>query len=678
MAYSFTQQNIQFSAPSINTWQKYLWTGNINQDGVLDFILQTKASVNNGLTTLRIETSTATTYVETKLLVNGSEFQVQNPEVLIADFTGDGLLDLAVFDAGIYDWGVRLNLGLTPQLFVGNGKGNFVASTAFLDAIQKVIVPIPSNGNLGGIQTDTSIGIKDVAFADINHDGLMDIWVECTGSKNMTSHFLINHGTYFDVDINNRISKTLFFGPASTDYFRYGMGEFLDINSDSSPDLFLGQIRDNDLTHINQTSLLLINDGSGYYPANKAIKLPNPNFYYGYTSVQGVDSFDINRDGLKDLVIAHTRNDDVSGPLVETAWTGSYFQVLIQTADGQFFDQTQAYLPDQSAWSATTNQPAKGITHADLNNDGWNDLVIDYAGYKSNTQLPVYFLNQGGSRLTVGDPNLIYGSSPLAFNLKAINANNDQYLDFYKVQSVNSTGLNTITMVIGSAQVDANTNSENEKNGSIYDDVLTGTNLNDLIYGNEGADRIDGGSGIDTARYDGLSSQYALSSSSGALVVVDKKGASGTDTLTNVERLKFADTNVALDVGPTQNAGSVYMLYKAAFNRAPDNGGMGYWLAQKDGGSDIVTNIAQGFVGSKEFTDKYGANPSNASYVDKLYQNVLGRAGDSGGITYWNQELDAGRISKAAVLVQFATLAEGAANVAPTIAHGIAYTQWVG
>ena len=161
-------------------------------------------------------------------------------------------------------------------------------------------------------------------------------------------------------------------------------------------------------------------------------------------------------------------------------------------------------------------------------------------------------------------------------------------------------------------------------------------------------------------------------------MVVDKKGASGTDTLTNVERLKFADTNVALDVGPTQNAGSVYMLYKAAFNRAPDNGGMGYWLAQKDGGSDIVTNIAQGFVGSKEFTDKYGANPSNASYVDKLYQNVLGRAGDSGGITYWNQELDAGRISKAAVLVQFATLAEGAANVAPTIAHGIAYTQWVG
>jgi hypothetical protein len=120
------------------------------------------------------------------------------------------------------------------------------------------------------------------------------------------------------------------------------------------------------------------------------------------------------------------------------------------------------------------------------------------------------------------------------------------------------------------------------------------------------------------------------------------------------------------------------MLYKAAFNRAPDAGGMGYWLAQKDGGKNIVTDLAQGFVASKEFTDKYGTDPKNASYVDKLYQNVLDRPGESGGVTYWNQELDAGRISKAAVLVQFATLAEGATKVASLIANGIPYTEYVG
>ena len=196
------------------------------------------------------------------------------------------------------------------------------------------------------------------------------------------------------------------------------------------------------------------------------------------------------------------------------------------------------------------------------------------------------------------------------------------------------------------------------------------TPSNDAIKGNTGA--------LNTAVFYSPFISSNITSDSNRVITVSNS-SDGTDTLTNIQRLQFGDgTTLALDIAPTQNAGSVYMLYKAAFNRSPDEGGMGYWLAQKDGGSNIVTNIAQGFVGSKEFTDKYGANPSNASYVDKLYQNVLGRAGDSGGVTYWNGELDAGRISKAAVLVQFATLAEGAALVAPTIAHGIAYTQWVG
>jgi len=227
---------------------------------------------------------------------------------------------------------------------------------------------------------------------------------------------------------------------------------------------------------------------------------------------------------------------------------------------------------------------------------------------------------------------------------------------------------------------------------SAEDDKVDGYDGNDTFNGYGGnSDLFSGGNGIDTSVYRGKLLDYVLTKNINfwnpstnkndltGLQVVDKTtGRDGTDGLVNVERLKFSDTNVALDVGPTQNAGSVYMLYKAAFNRAPDAGGMGYWLAQKDGGSNIVTNIAQGFVASKEFTDKYGTNPTNASYVDKLYQNVLGRAGESGGVTYWNQELDAGRISKAAVLVQFATLPEGASLVANLIANGIAYTEWVG
>jgi hypothetical protein len=229
--------------------------------------------------------------------------------------------------------------------------------------------------------------------------------------------------------------------------------------------------------------------------------------------------------------------------------------------------------------------------------------------------------------------------------------------------------------------------------GGFGNDIFTG--LGDLSAPNHifGKDWFFGDLGIDTSIYRGKLSEYTIETSStipdyrssinlgnvnGIIVSDSNPNRDGSDYLISVERLKFSDTNLALDVGPTENAGSVYMLYKAAFNRAPDDGGMGYWLVQKDDGANIVTSIAQGFVNSAEFIAKYGANPTNASYVNNLYQNVLGRAGEAGGVAYWNQELDAGRVSKAAALVAFATLPEGASLVADLIANGIPYTEFIG
>jgi hypothetical protein len=218
-------------------------------------------------------------------------------------------------------------------------------------------------------------------------------------------------------------------------------------------------------------------------------------------------------------------------------------------------------------------------------------------------------------------------------------------------------------------------------------DVIMTYGGNDVIFPSINKSSGDVGDGIDTlvigrTLANSTIEPYLFQNPSAELakgVSVDSKLDTNVfSNFNNVERLQFLDTNIALDIAPNQNAGSVYMIYKAAFNRSPDQSGMGYWLAQKDNGSNIVTDIAQGFVGSAEFTAKYGTNPTNAAYVDKLYQNVLGRAGDAGGVAYWNQQLDAGNISKAATLVAFATLAEGASIVAPLIANGIPYTEWVG
>ena len=201
-----------------------------------------------------------------------------------------------------------------------------------------------------------------------------------------------------------------------------------------------------------------------------------------------------------------------------------------------------------------------------------------------------------------------------------------------------------------------------------------------MITGGGGNDTIDGVSGLDTCVYSGVLSAYTINSGSSMTWTVRDTVANrdGTDTLTHIQRLQFSDAMIALDIGPTQTAGSAYMLYQATFNRTPDAAGLGYWIAQLDKGANIITTVAATFVTSPEFVAKYGSNPSNASYVDNLYQNVLHRAGESGGVAYWNGQLNTGAATKAFVLEQFATLAEGAALVAPAIAHGIVYQQWVG
>jgi hypothetical protein len=216
--------------------------------------------------------------------------------------------------------------------------------------------------------------------------------------------------------------------------------------------------------------------------------------------------------------------------------------------------------------------------------------------------------------------------------------------------------------------------------GTDKNDTLSGTEVNDIFFYSPGKDTLNGENGIDSILINDKASNFLALSSKNSWFLessVFSLPNQNQTTLTNIERLKFSDTNIALDIGATQNAGSVYMLYKAAFNRPSDTIGMGYWISLKDGGANIVTNIAQGFVNSAEFIAKYGANPTNASYVSNLYQNVLGRAGEAGGVAYWIGEMDAGRVSKAQALVSFATLPEGAGIVAPLIANGIAYAEWI-
>lgn len=203
--------------------------------------------------------------------------------------------------------------------------------------------------------------------------------------------------------------------------------------------------------------------------------------------------------------------------------------------------------------------------------------------------------------------------------------------------------------------------------------VYSGTAAGDVLANSAGNDQIDGGAGIDKVVYHGNRADYTVVASGNGYTLTDKTGAEGSDALSNIERLQFADTTLALDISGV--GGQAYRLYQAAFNRTPDSGGVGFWIYQMDKGMSL-NEVAGYFVTSKEFTDMYGTNLSNAAFIDKLYQNVLHRSGDAGGVAFWLNYMDNGGGTQAQVLAYFGESAENVSTLAGTIGQGFTYTPY--
>ena len=80
--------------------------------------------------------------------------------------------------------------------------------------------------------------------------------------------------------------------------------------------------------------------------------------------------------------------------------------------------------------------------------------------------------------------------------------------------------------------------------GNAVDNRISGGAGDDTIAGGGGNDIIDGGGGTDTAAYEGSRSSYTITSTADGIVIAS--ASDGSDTLANVEFVKFADQTVSL------------------------------------------------------------------------------------------------------------------------------------
>ena len=200
--------------------------------------------------------------------------RAHTPIGVAADFNGDGRPDFVIFDAGVYlEWRGHWNgLGNPPQLYLSRGR-RLVRSPALAEAVRREHRKNPDPKYSGA----ADLHIKSATAGDIDNDGDIDLWVESSGGANVASHFLVNggDGTRFDVD-TVRAPHDLLHNPYPK-YWRHKVGQLADVDNDGDLDLALGQLRDPHPTHINQSSIVLINDGTGHFP--ERVELPHPRFY---------------------------------------------------------------------------------------------------------------------------------------------------------------------------------------------------------------------------------------------------------------------------------------------------------------------------------------------------------------------------------------------------------------
>ena len=220
--------------------------------------------------------------------------------------------------------------------------------------------------------------------------------------------------------------------------------------------------------------------------------------------------------------------------------------------------------------------------------------------------------------------------------------------------------------------------------GTAGNDTIDGGGGNDVITGNGGDDSLTGGDGIDTAVFSSSSTNFSLIFNGGIFTVTDSTGADGIDKLSSIERLRFSNKYIALDTDAANSAGGLYRLYKAALDRDPDLGGLGYWIAQADAGTKDAVRMATGFTYADEFKTLYGVQTADnymtgediTALVTKIYENVLDRAPDAGGRDYYSSQITTKLKTVGQVLAEISDSAENKLAVADLIGTGIEYTLW--
>lgn len=211
-------------------------------------------------------------------------------------------------------------------------------------------------------------------------------------------------------------------------------------------------------------------------------------------------------------------------------------------------------------------------------------------------------------------------------------------------------GLEDLTLATGAGAINASGNS--------VANTLVGNEARNNLAGGGGDDALYGGAGVDTAVFTGARGNYKISVDN--LKTTVSSTTEGTDSLYAVERLKFADVNLAMDLNG--NAGQTAKILGAVFGKAMVGNAqaVGLVLSLFDAGqttaqvADLALRVA------------LSNNVTSTGVATLLYTNLFGVAPDAATAQVLASYINNGTFTTTSFTTTVADLAINTANIGLT------------
>ena len=291
-------------------------------------------------------------YEEMVFTSNESEILNRMGNKIIGDFDNDG----------------------DPDLLFGGYKD------ADYDTYDKVWI-LENNYSVDGtfIPHDLSdfIKINETATVDIDSDGDLDIFFIKQNVPNYSNKpmFLINNGN-FNFTLDESYFELIENSEANHTFYKNGENNstiFEDINQDGYIDVLWNQPADwwdelesNEVKDMLVTKNKILWGSNDKYSYNRHTTIPN---IEGFQLVDGIEPWDYNNDGIKELVVI--RDNATSWDDAHSTTQGFYVQIL-QINDRELIDITESIIGD---YTEVKNTNLKPVRFVDTDGDGYLSMI---------------------------------------------------------------------------------------------------------------------------------------------------------------------------------------------------------------------------------------------------------------------------------------------------------------